>query len=340
MSSPGSPGPAPTRYTVICRACSIELGARRASSSSRHGTRPRRSGSSPDARCRAARCGRRARRAAPWSTSSSPSCTASAPHGRSQPPPSPARNARSALTSRVTRRVVDRRDARRASSCVVGPALDRQRALPDLREHHRRRRAARRRGRAARGVRARRPRPRSRRSRRPSRGGSRCCRAARRTRGRARTAASWARRRTEPVATGRARLGSAASVHPTSASRTVGALGERGEHEALGGGCDGRSLAECTARSARPSSTRLLTSFTNTPVPPSVVDRRVGARVARGGDDDELGVAAEQRRDPLGLPAGERAAPRRDAQRRHRAARSVGVGSGSGSSNSSASASA
>ena len=52
------------------------------------------------------------------------------------------------------------------------------------------------------------------------------------------------------------------------ARRGVGALGNRARSTRPGVTSDGRSLAECTATSARPSSTACCTSFTNTPVPP------------------------------------------------------------------------
>ena len=77
---------------------------------------------------------------------------------------------------------------------------------------------------------------------------------------------SWARRRTEPVATV-APAGRSTSVRPTSASaalrRCVNAAMRSPSATSVG-----RSSAECTARSARPSSTARWTSFTNTPCPP------------------------------------------------------------------------
>ena len=83
-----------------------------------------------------------------------------------------------------------------------------------------------------------------------------------------RTAASCARRRTDPVATG-APSGSSCSFAPTSAS----AADRRSQNAASSSpsaGVEGRSLAECAASSARPSSTARCTSFTNTPCPPMV----------------------------------------------------------------------
>ena len=49
--------------------------------------------------------------------------------------------------------------------------------------------------------------------------------------------------------------------------------------------------------------------------PPHGPDGDVGALIAGGGHDDELGVAAEEGGDPLGLPQGETAAPGGDSQR-------------------------
>ena len=83
-----------------------------------------------------------------------------------------------------------------------------------------------------------------------------------------RSAASCARRRTEPVAT-RAPRGQCVERRARRARRAgrrarapPRARGRRAMSDA------GRSLAECTARSARPSSTACCTSFTNMPVPP------------------------------------------------------------------------
>ena len=88
-----------------------------------------------------ARRGRRHRPASRSSTrpsAGSPSAspaTAWAPTGSVHPPPSSARNARSASTTRRTAGVVDGRQ-RRQRGGVVGPALDRQGALGHL-GHHR-----------------------------------------------------------------------------------------------------------------------------------------------------------------------------------------------------------
>src|SRR5437588_1220951 len=78
--------------------------------------------------------------------------------------------------------------------------------------------------------------------------------------------ASWARRRTDPVPT-RAPTGRPSSVEPTSASRGSSRSG-MAPMTNPSGEVEGRSLAECTAKSARPSSTAACTSFTNTPWPP------------------------------------------------------------------------
>ena len=59
-----------------------------------------------------------------------------------------------------------------------------------------------------------------------------------------------------------------------------------------GWAADGRSLAECTATSARPSSTACWTSLTNTPCPPISVQRHVPTPVAGGLDEHELDVDA------------------------------------------------
>ena len=57
-------------------------------------------------------------------------------------------------------------------------------------------------------------------------------------------------------------------------------------------GVDGRSFAECTATSARPSSTATWTSFTKTPCPPIWCSGDVLALVAGRVDEDELDRAA------------------------------------------------
>ena len=101
----------------------------------------------------------------------------------------------------------------------------------------------------------------------PCRGGWRCCRAARRTARSGRAAASWARRRTEPVATV-APVGEVGERPADRARRRRRAGAGRRRCVSAGWATDGRSLAECTATSARPSSTACCTSLTNTPWPP------------------------------------------------------------------------
>ena len=83
-----------------------------------------------------------------------------------------------------------------------------------------------------------------------------------------RMAASCARRRTEPVPILPPR-GIAASVEPTSASRTSARSGTAASSRSSGVTAM-RSLAECTARSASPRRTTSWTSLTNTPFPPRV----------------------------------------------------------------------
>ena len=101
-------------------------------------------------------------------------------------------------------------------------------------------------------------------------------------------------------------------------SRGVGALGHARQHEARRPATrrdDGRSLAECTAISARPSSTASCTSVVNTPRPASSRQRTIGAPVAFGLDDHDLGVTAETGGDGVGLVQRQGAATRCDAQR-------------------------
>src|SRR5829696_6163836 len=82
-----------------------------------------------------------------------------------------------------------------------------------------------------------------------------------------RTWASWARRRSDPVATV-APSGRPSSVVPTRASRTSPRSGVA-PITSPDGVVEGRSLAEWTATSARPSRTAAWTSLANTPLPPS-----------------------------------------------------------------------
>ena len=151
------------------------------------------------------------------------------------------------------------------------------------------------RGRAARAGRARRRRPRSRRSSPAfsSRVGMLPRSSANVRSGR--SAASCARAGAPSRCRPRAPAGSASSVEPTSASRGSARSGTAASTRPSGATEAGRSLAECTAMSARPSSTACCTSFTNTRCRPS---RGWGRRcaVAGGRDDHQLGVATEQRR--------------------------------------------
>ena len=78
--------------------------------------------------------------------------------------------------------------------------------------------------------------------------------------------ARCARRRIEPVATV-APSGRSAQRHPTRTSRASARSGMQARTSPSGVRA-GRSLAEWTATSARPSSTAVWTSFTNTPWPP------------------------------------------------------------------------
>ncbi len=139
--------------------------------------------------------------------------------------------------------------------------------------------------------------------------------------------ASWARRRTEPVAT-TAPVPSSSSGAPTRASRASARSGTA-PMTRPSGVTEGRSLAECTARSARPSSTAAWTSFTNTPLPPSSQIGTSRRRSPLGLDDDDLDVEpgvglAQQRDDMVGLPPGERRAPGGDPEL-HRALTLVGA---------------
>ena len=205
-----------------------------------------------------------------------------APAGRSQPPPSSARKARSASTAPPARRVVDRgeRASRVASSSArhstasapcptCGSITDgsstsaMRSAEPEPLERG---------GGDDDRVEVRRPWP---------------SRVAMLPRSSAKREVGPERRRAGPGgAPSRCRRGApagrSASVDADQRVARVAPLGHRGEHEAVGRSTDGRSLAECTARSARPSSTASCTSFTNTPLPPIVADRDVGAPVARG----------------------------------------------------------
>ena len=150
---------------------------------------------------------------------------------------------------------------------VVGPALDGQRALADLGQHDRRRRAPRR-------SRSAEPEPLERDGghddgvevgRLGQPGGDVAPQPGEGEVGR--RSASCARRRTEPVATVAPGAAGRRARDPTSASRGSPRSGTAAS-TSPSAVTDGRSLAECTARSARPSSTAACTSLTNTPLPP------------------------------------------------------------------------
>ena len=233
---------------------------------------------------RAARCGRRATRAARRARSSSPSWTreraarqvaAAAELGEERALGARPRGARRRRRSRRASASVASSSARHSTASAPWPTCG---SITD--------------GSSSSSARSREPEPSSAAAATTiasklgglARAGSRCCRAARRTSRSGRSAASCARRRTEPVPTV-APVGSAGERAADERVARVGALGNGGEHEPVGRWCDGRSLAECTARSARPSSTACCTSFTNTPVPPIAWIGTSVRRVAGGRDD-------------------------------------------------------
>ena len=210
------------------------------------------------------------------------------------------------------RRARRSRPAAPGSVIVAAAALDGHGALADLRHHVLDGSSTS----ATRSVEAEtvrgRPRPsRSRRRRAPCRGGCRCCRAARRTRGRggARRAgpgaapSRWRRWR-------RARGRRGGSRRARRAGRPAAA--RRPSTRPSGVGPDGRSLAECTATSARPSSTACWTSFTNTPWPPiacSGTSVRTSPVVSTTHQlDADAGIGGPQSRSAtcLGLPLRQR----------------------------------
>ena len=201
---------------------------------------------------------------------------------------------------------------------VVGAALDRERALPDLRQHHRRRRA-----------------PRRLRSASPSRSSAACgdddrveassarlrSRVAMLPRSSANvrsgaSAASCARRRTEPVPT-RAPVGSASSVEPDERVARVAPLGHRREHEAVGRVDGGQILGRVHREVGAAVEHRLLHLLHEHAGAPDRVDGRTSGRGRRCVATSTSSTSrAEQRADALGLPARQRAAARRDAQQR------------------------
>ena len=237
---------------------------------------------------------------------SSPFDRASAPQGRSHPPPSPARNARSASTARDTsassiaasRSRVPASSARHSTASAPWPTCG---SITDGSRTSSARCAS------VRGARARRPRRRWRRTRAAfSRRVAMLPRSSAkarsgRTRGELgapahRSGARRARRAEGP-----------SSVLPTSASRGSARSGNRGQHEPVGWWARRAGPWPSAPRRRRGRRARACsTSLTNTPVPPMAVDRRVGCGVAGGRDDHELGVVAEQRRHAIGLPARER----------------------------------
>ena len=242
--------------------------------------------------------------------------------GRLQPPPSSARNARSASTAvcasrrrwHASRSRVASSSARHSTASAPCPTCGSITVGSSTLG---------RRARRARAGRAPRPRPRSRRSRAAfsSRVGDvaaqlgerevgaqrpRAARAAAPNRCRSRAPAG-ARRASSRRArrAGRPAPGTAASTSPRAMADA------------------GRSFAECTAMSARPSSTACCTSFTNTPVPPIAwigVSVRVSPVVVTITSSASPPSSVDH---ALGLPAGERAAARRDAERWHQASGSA-----------------
>ena len=209
-----------------------------------------------------------------------------------------------------------------AQARVVRAALDRQRRLAHLGQHHVD-------GEPLGDVvgqpepveGGRRP-PRWRRARRPWRGGSACCPAGSRSGGRAGGA--------------RARPGGGASRWPP--RRRRGRSAERGARPSASRGSprsgtaastrpgtatDGRSLALCTARSARPSSTAACTSLANTPLPPSSqigTSRRrspcVSTTTSSTSTPGRRRAAARRRARPASAPAGCRGVAARSVRAR------------------------
>ena len=210
---------------------------------------------------------------------------ACAPTGSEQPLPSSARNARSTSTARRLRRMVDGRE-HVGHLVVVGATLDRDATLPGARHEGGRRRSS--------AIRSRRPRISSAataitiappsgtlpsrvwmlpRSSTKSRSG--------------RTAASCARRRTEPVATV-APSEQLVERRPTSASRGVAPFAERGDDAGRRPTVDGRSLAECTAMSARRRARRAAPPSRTRPARRSCAAGRPGVRSPMRLDEHQL----------------------------------------------------
>ena len=289
-------------------------------------------GLAPSGGRRAARRGRRATPAAPPPTISAPSTVASAPHGRLQPPPSCARNARSAPTAAWAARVVDRGERARGS--------------------RRRRRGTRPRARPARPAAASPTVRGTRRSRSAS--PSRSSAAAATTIGvdtraacsrrvamlprssanvrSGRSAASCARRRTEPVADPRAGRAASSSVEPTSASRGSARSGTAASTRPSGCGRRGQVLGRVHREVGAPCEHRVLHLLHEDAGAAEGVDRARRCGGHRWSSTMTSSASTPSRRDdPVGLPPGQRAAACRDAQRaRHQLAGSVGVGVGLG----------
>ena len=257
---------------------------------------------------------------------------ASAPQGRLHPPPSRARNARSASSSCRCASCVDRREPR-AGRVVVGAALDRERSLPDLRQHHF--------GAEDLVGAVEEVEPFERGGGDDDRvelggllepGGDVAAQLGEREVG------SPGRELRAPAhgtgADARAR-GQRVERRAHERVERVRALGHRRDHQAVGRCRRGQVLRRVHGDVGAPVDHRLLHFLHEHAGATHRVDGRVGARVTRRGDDDQLRVAAEERDDPLGLPAGERAPARRDAERGHQAS-----GSASRSAKSSANASA
>ena len=191
------------------------------------------------------------------------------------------RKARSARTARWAGGVVDGAE-QPADLVVADPALDGQGTLGHLGEQGARLRGSRR----SRPVRPSRSRAATATTPAPS-WAARSSRVAMFPRSSAkvrsgRSQASWARRRTDPVATV-APAGRSASRDPTRASRGSARSGIQARRRPSGV-VEGRSLAEWTARSARPSRTAVLDVGDEGPLTPDLFDGDVGQPVAPGGE--------------------------------------------------------
>ncbi len=265
---------------------------------------------------------------------SEPSACASAAHGRSQPPPSAARNARSASTTRWA--LESSMAATRASVSLSSPRHSTASApCRDHRQHHRR------------VEHVGRPIARA----EPLEGGERdddrvevaglvqpgrdvaaqlCEREIGPVRGELRAAPHRA-------GADHCARGECVERRPDERVTRVGALGDRREHQAFGR-CRRWEILGRVHRDVGAAVEHGLLHFLDEHARPThLVDRSVGARVTRRRDDHQLDFATEQRRHAFGLPAGEHAPARRDAQRGHQAS---GSGSTSRNANRSANASA